>query len=205
MVKLLAEVMTNSIQEIIPDIIDKNVKSSIVTSIFLVNKDFMFEKDENKYISSLENTMNVLAMSLSTMNAKELLKQNINSEFDKILEKKNLTKKTIEKIKQQPKSEFLSIGLEYIQNFINKEAPKILRENSLVKEVLEKRRQNNINGGSGNNVFIDNKHYKDYKKVMKILPDKLHPNENCITDEEFKIYENFGKLFEAMNKSIKKK
>lgn len=88
MVKLLAEVMTNSIQEIIPDIIDKNVKSSIVTSIFLVNKDFMFEKDENKYISSLENTMNVLAMSLSTMNAKELLKQNINSEFDKILEKK---------------------------------------------------------------------------------------------------------------------
>ena len=202
-VKLLAEVMTNSIQEIIPDIIDKNVKSSIVTSIFLVNKDFMFEKDENKYISSLENTMNVLAMSLSTMNAKELLKQNINSEFDKILEKKNLTKKTIEKIKQQPKSEFLSIGLEYIQNFINKEAPKILRENSLVKEVLEKRRQNNINGGSGNNVFIDNKHYKDYKKVMKILPDKLHPNENCITDEEFKIYENFGKLFEAMNKSIK--
>ena len=195
--------MINSIQEIIPEIIDKNVKSSIMTSIFLVNKDFMFEKDENKYISSLENTMNVLAMSLSTMNSKELMKQYINIEFDKILVNKNLTKKTIEKIKQQPKSEFLSIGLDYIQNFINKEAPKILRENALVKEVLEKRRQNNMNNNSGNNVFIDNKHYKDYIKVMKILPDKLHPNETCITDEEFKIYENFGKLFESMNKSIK--
>ena len=202
-IKLLAEVMTNSIQEIIPDIIDKNVKSSIVTTISLVNKDFMFEKDENKYISSLENTMNFLAMSLSTMNAKELLKQNINTEFDKILEKKNLTKKTIEKIKQQPKSEFISIGLDYIQNFINKEAPKILKENSSVKEVLEKRRQSNINNNGGNNVFIDNKHYKDYIKVMKILPDKLHPNETCITDEEFKIYENFGKLFKSMNNSIK--
>ena len=200
---LLAEVMANSIKDIIPDIIDKNVKSSIVTSIFLVNKDFMFEKDENKYISSLENTMNVLAMSLSTMNTKELLKQNINSEFDKILLKKNLSKKTIEKIKQQPKSEFISIGLDYIQNFINKEAPKILRENSLVKEVLEKRRQTNMNNNGGNNVFIDNKHYKDYIKVMKILPDKLHPNETCITDEEYKIYENFGKLFETMNNSIK--
>ena len=66
--------------------------------------------------------MNFLAMSLSTMNAKELLKQNINTEFDKILEKKNLTKKTIEKIKQQPKSEFISIGLDYIQNFINSNA-----------------------------------------------------------------------------------
>ena len=109
---LLKEVMINSIQEIIPEIIDKNVKSSIMTSIFLVNKDFMFEKDENKYISSLENTMNVLAMSLSTMNSKELMKQYINIEFDKILVNKNLTKKTIEKIKQQPKSEFLSIGLD---------------------------------------------------------------------------------------------
>ena len=200
---LLKDVMVNSIQEIIPEIIDKNVKSSIVTSISLVNKDFMFEKDENKYISSLENTMNVLAMSLSTMNSKELLKQYINTEFDKSLANKNLVKKTIEKIKQQPKSEFLSIGLDYIQNFINKEAPKILRENSLVKEVLEKRRQKSMNNDPGNNVFIDNKHYKDYIKVMKILPDKLHPNKTCITDEEYKIYENFGKLFESMNKSIK--
>ena len=63
--------------------------------------------------------MNVLAMSLSTMNAKELLKQHINSEFDKFLDKKKLERKTIEKIKQQPKQEFLSIGLDYIQNFIN--------------------------------------------------------------------------------------
>ena len=200
---ILSEVMANSIQEIIPYIIDKNVKSSIVTSIFLVNKDFMYEKDENKYISSLENTMNVLAMSLSTMNTKDLLKQYICAEFDKILYKKNLTKKTIEKIKQQPKSEFLSIGLDYIQNFINKEAPKILRENSSVKEVLEKRRQNNMNNNGGNNVFIDDKHYKDYTKIMKNLPDKLHPNETCITEEEYKIYENFGKLFESMNNSIK--
>ena len=124
---LLKEVMINSIQEMIPEIIEKNVKSSIVTAIFLVNKDFMFEKDENKYISSLENTMNVLAMSLSTVNSKELLKQNINTEFNKILKTKNLSDKTIEKIKQQPKSEFLSIGLDYIHNFINKEAPKILQ------------------------------------------------------------------------------
>ena len=79
-----------------------------------------------------------------------------------------------------------------------------MRENSLVKEVLEKRRQNNMNNNQGNNaVFIDNKHFKDYIKVMKILPDKLHPNETCITDEEYKIYENFGKLHQLMNKSIK--
>ena len=202
-IKLLAEVMTNSIKEIIPEIIDKNVKSSMVTSISLVNKDFMYEKDENKYISSLENTMNVLAMSLSAINSKDLLKQNINTEFDKILEKKNLTKKTIEKIKQQPKSEFLSIGLDYIKNFINKEAPKILRENSTVKEVLEKRRQTNMNNNGENNVFIDNKHYKDYINAMENLPNKLHPNKTCITDEEFKIYQNFGKLFESMNNNIK--
>ena len=203
-IKLLAEVMSNCIQDLIPDIIDKYVKTSIGTAIFLVNKDFMFEKDEGKYLSALENTMKMLAMSLSTMSSKELLKKKIDSEFTKILSTKNLVKKTIEKIKQQPNPEFLCIGLDYIQNFINKEALKILHENSLVKEELEKRRQNNINNNNSNNnlsnnMFIDNNNLKEYKKIIKNLPDKLQPNEKCITDEELKIYDKFGKLYESMN------
>jgi len=191
-IKLLAEVMSNSIQEVIPDIINKNVKTSIGASIFLVNKDFMFEKDESKYISALENTMKMLAMSLSTINSKDLLRKKIDNEFTKILSTKNLNKKTIDKIKQQPNPEFLSIGLDYIQNFINKESSKILYDNSFVKEVLEKRRQNN-------NIFIDNKHYKEYKKITKILPDKLQSNEKCISDDVLKIYDKFEKLYKIMN------
>ena len=197
--------MNNCIQEIIPDIVDKNIKTSIGTSISLVNKDFMFEKDESKYISALESTMKMLAMSLLTTNGKELLKKNIDEGFTKVLSTKNLNKKTIEKIKQQPNPEFLSIGLDYIQNFINNEALKILHENPLVKEVLEKRRQNNINNKvsnnaiNNNNIFLDNKHLCEYKKIIKILPDKLQPNENCISDEELKIYDKFNKLYEIMN------
>ena len=191
-IKILAEVMSNSIQEIIPDIINKNVKTSVGASISLVNKDFMFEKDETKYISALENTMKMLAMSLSTINSKDILKKKIDNEFTKILGTRNLTKKTIDKIKQQPNPEFLRIGLEYIQNFINKEASKILYDNSLVKEVLEKRRQNN-------NIFIDNKHLKEYKKIIKILPNKLQPNEKCISEDELKIYDKFEQLYKNMN------
>ena len=204
-IKLLSEVMNNCIQEIIPDIVDKNIKTSIGTSISLVNKDFMFEKDESKYISALESTMKMLALSLLTTNGKELLKKNIDEGFTKVLSTKNLSKKTIEKIKQQPNPEFLSIGLDYIQNFINNEALKILHENPLVKEVLEKRRQNNINNKvsnnaiNNNNIFLDNKHLCEYKKIIKILPDKLQPNENCISDEELKIYDKFSKLYEIMN------
>ena len=201
-IKILAEVMSKSIEEIIPDIVDKNIKTSIGATISLVNKDFMFEKNEDKYISALENTMKMLAISLSTMNAKELLKKNIDTEFNKILSTKNLTKKTIEKIKQQPNPEFLSIGLDYIQNFINKESLNILHENTLVKEVLDKRRQNNINTSNNNvsnNIYLDNKHLKEYKKIMKILPDKLQPNEKNLSDDELKIYEKFGKLYESMN------
>ena len=201
-INLLAEVMSSSIREIMPDIVDKNIRTSIGATISLVNKDYMFEKDEDKYISALENTMKTLATSLSTMNAKELLKKNIDSAFNKILNTKNLTKKTIEKIKQQPNPEFLSIGLDYIQNFINKESLNILHENNLVKEVLDKRRQNNINTSNNNisnNIYLDNKHLKEYKKIMKYLPDKLQPNEKCISDDELKIYEKFGKLYESMN------
>ena len=202
-IKLLGEVMNSSIQEIIPDIIDKNVKTSIGAAISLVNKDFMYEKDEYKYISALENTMKMLAMSLSTMNSKELLKKNIDNEFNKILGMKNLAKKTIEKIKLQPNPEFLSIGLEYIQNFINKEALKILYENPQVKEVLEKRRKNNINTNNSNNIsnniFLDDRHLDEFEKIKNILPDKLQPNENYISEDELKIYDKFGKLYQILN------
>ena len=202
-IKILAEVMSNCIHEIIPDIIDKNVNTSIGAAISLVNKDFMYEKNEYKYISALENTMKMLAMSLSTINSKELLKKNIDTQFNKTLNMKNLTKTTIEKIKMQPNPEFLSIGIEYIQNFINKEALKKLYENSQVKEVLEKRRQNNINNNNSNNIsnniFLDNRHLTEFKKIKNILPDKLLPNENCISEEELKIYDKFGKLYERLN------
>ena len=142
-IKILAEVMTNSIQEIIPEIVEKYVVTSVGAASSLVNKDFMYIKNEGLYNKALENTMKMLAMSLSKMNSKELLKKSIDNEFSKILSMKNLSKKTIEKIIQQPNPEFLSIGLEYIKNFIDKDTLNILYENSFVKEVLEKRRQNN--------------------------------------------------------------
>lgn len=191
-IKLLAEVMSNSIEEIIPEIINKNVKTSIGASTYLVNKDFMFEKDENKYTSNLEMTTMMLAISLSSINSKDSLKKKIDNKFSKILSTKNLTEETIDKIKRQPNSEFVAVGYEYIKNFINKETLKILYENSLVKEVLEKRRQKN-------NIFIDNKHYKEYQKIVKMLPNKLQPNEKCISDDELKIYDKFEQLYKIMN------
>ena len=193
-IKILSEVLSNGIQDIIPDIIERNVKTAVVTAICLVNKDFMFEKSEEKYMSALEKTMKSLLTSLSNMNARELLKQNINTEFNKILNSKNLSNKTIDKIKNQPNSEFLLIGLNYIQNFVSKEAMKILHENASVKEVLEKRRQNDAN-----NMFIDKKHLEEYKKIIKNLPEPLQPNEKCITEEELKIYDYFDVLTESMN------
>ena len=198
-IKLLAEVMSNSIQEIIPEIVEKCVKTSVGAAISLVNKDFMYVKNEGLYNKALEDTMKMLALSLSKMNSKELLKKSIDNEFSKILSMKNLSKKTIEKIIQQPNPEFLSIGLEYIKNFIDKDTLNILYENSFVKEVLEKRRQNNANNISNNNIYLDNKHLKEYKKIKKILPDKLQPNEKCISEEELKIYDKFRKIYETMN------
>ena len=202
-IKLLAEVMSNSIQEIIPEIVEKCVKTSVGAAISLVNKDFMYVKNEGLYNKALEDTMKMLALSLSKMNSKELLKKSIDNEFAKILSMKNLSKKTIEKIIQQPNPEFLSIGLEYIKNFIDKDTLNILYDNSFVKEVLEKRRQNNTNNknniSNNNNIYLDNKHLKDFKKIKKILPDKLQPNEKCISEEELKIYDKFRKIYEKMN------
>ena len=56
--------MSNSIQEIIPENVEKYVKTSVGAASSLVNKDFMYVKSEGLYNEALEGTMKMLAMSL---------------------------------------------------------------------------------------------------------------------------------------------
>ena len=110
--------MASSLQQTLPYIIDSSVKTSINTAISIVNKDFMFEKNENKYIAAIENTMKILVKSLSDVNSRDKLKTQVDSEFEKYLKGRKLKDDTVTKIKQQPNSEFLHIGLKYIQKEI---------------------------------------------------------------------------------------
>jgi hypothetical protein len=192
--------MNQSILDAIPDLISIYVEKPINSAITIVNKDFTFESDVNKYRTALNNTLQFILKSFSIIGAHHKLKINIDSNFEKYYKAKKLKKETINKIKELPNSEYINIGLEYIQIFIMKEANNTLNLNKKVLDEIEKRIQGNLN-------LSKNDFYKDYiTKIRHKMPLILKPNEEHINDNEYKIYENLNtngfRLFEEdSNKS----
>ena len=192
-ISILTNTMNQSILETIPDLVGFCIERPIDSAIAIVNKDFIFERDVNKYKTALDNTLQFFLKSFSVMEGYMKLKKNIDSNLEKYYKAKQLEKETINKIKELPNNEYVNIGFEYIQKFIIKEAQNNLSFNKQISEEIEKRKNGNFN-------FLKNDYYKDYKKAKHKLPKILKPNEENIKDNEYKIYENFKtngfKLFE---------
>ena len=184
-ISILTNIMNQSILDAIPDLITIYVEKPINSAITIVNKDFTFESDVIKYRTALHNTLQFILKSFSIIGAHDKLKINIDANFDKYYKAKKLKKETINKIKELPNSEYINIGLEYIQIFIMKEAKNTLNLNKKVIDEIDKRKQGNLN-------LSKNDFYKDYiTKVKHKMPLILKPNEEHIKDNEYKIYENF--------------
>ena len=183
-ISILTNIMNQSILDSIPDLISMYVEKPINSAITIVNKDFTFESDVNKYKTALNNTLQFILKSFSIIGAHDKLKINIDSKFEKYYKAKKLNKETINKIKELPNSEYINIGLEYIQIFIIKEANNTLNLNKKVLDEIDKRTQGNLN-------LSKNDFYKDYiTKIRPKMPMILKPNEEYIKDNEYKIYEN---------------
>ena len=183
-ISILANIMYQSILDAIPDLITLFVHNPINSAIAIVNKDFTFESDLNKYQTALDNILQSILKSFSIIGSHDKLKSNIDSNFEKYYKAKQLEKETINKIKDLPNSEYINIGLEYIQNFIMNEARCRLNLNKKVLEEIEKRRHGNLN-------LLENDFYEEYIMIKNKIPDILKPNELCMKDNEYKVYENF--------------
>ena len=184
-VTILTNVMNQSILDTIPDLINLCVENPINSAITIVNKDFTFESDLNKYRTALDNTLQFILKSFSMIEGHDKLKRNIDSNLEKYYKIRRLKKETINKIKELPNNEYINIGLEYIQIFIMKEAQNKLSVNKKVIDEIDKRKKGNLN-------LSKNEFYKEYvSKVKNKMPIILKPNELYIKDNEYKIYENF--------------
>ena len=199
-ISILAKIMNQSILDTIPDLITLCVEKPINSAITIVNKDFTFESDVNKYRTALDNTLQFILKSFSVIEGHDKLRRNIESNLEKYYKAKQLEKETINKIKDLPNYEYINIGLEYIKKFIMKEAQNKININKKVLDEIEKRKNGNFN-------LVKNDFYNDYvTKAKDKMPTILKPNEQYIKDNEYKIYENFKtngfKLFEEdTNKS----
>ena len=184
-VTILTNIMNQSILDTIPDLINLCVENPINSAITIVNKDFTFESDLNKYRTALDNTLHFILKSFSMIEGHDKLKRNIDSNLEKYYKVRRLKKETINKIKELPNNEYINIGLEYIQIFIMKEAQNKLSVNKKVIDEIDKRKNGNLN-------LSKNEFYKEYvSKVKDKMPIILKPNELYIKDNEYKIYENF--------------
>jgi len=184
-ISILANIMYQSILDAIPDLIPLFVHNPINSAIAIVNKDFTFESDLNKYQTALDNILQSILKSFSIIGSHDKLKSNIDSNLEKYYKAKQLEKETINKIKDLPNSEYINIGLEYIQNFIMNEAKNRIILNKKVSEEIDKRRHGNLN-------LSGNDFYEEYiTKIKHKMPDILKPNELCMKDNEYKVYENF--------------
>ena len=184
-ISILSNIMYQSILDAIPDLITLFVYNPISSAIAIVNKDFTFESDLNKYQTALYNILQSILKSFSIIGSHDKLKSNIDSNLEKYYKAKQLEKETINKIKDLPNSEYINIGLEYIQKFIMNEAKNRLNLNKKVLEEIDKRRHGNLN-------LLENDFYEEYIKIKNKIPDILKPNEFCMKDNEYKVYENFN-------------
>ena len=196
-ISTLTNIMNQSILDTIPDLIALCIENPINSAITIVNKDFTFESDVNKYRTALDNTLQFILKSFSMIIAHDKLKKNIDSNLEKYYKARQLEKETIYKIKELPNNEYINIGFEYIKLFIMKESQNKLSVNKKIIDEIDKRKNGNFN-------ISKNEFYREYvTKAKNKMPKILMPNEQYIKDNEYKIYENFKNnefiLFEEEN------
>ena len=186
---LLFNILKQSFNDFLSIIEQRAVPNSLNTIKELIIKDFMFEKDENKFKSAVNSSIKTLATSLAIVLSKEPLRINVNQHFKKNLENKGIENSVIENIINIPNNDFLEIGIGYINNIIAKKALEAVNKDPQILEEINKRKLNK-------NLQEEQKNF--LKKIEKI-PENLKPNKNGLTENEIKVYENFNKIYEEFN------
>jgi len=90
--------------------------------------------------------------------------------------------------------EILDIGCNYIQNYVIKRAIDKIDKDKTILEELERRRKHK-------NLEIKS----DLMQKIKLLPEALRPSNNGLSNEQYKIYEDFDRVYETNKKDIMNK
>merc|ERR1711957_425484 len=193
---ILTNALANAIHEIISPVVERAVNISLVTTRELIQKDFAFEKDDVKYKNAANLCIKSLAGSLAMVTCREPLRIGFNNQLKEIIGKKGLEMENIlEPIYNSPNNiEILDIGCNYIQNFVIKRAIEKIEKDKTIIEELEKRKKQKA---------IDVK--PELISKIKLLPESLRPSSNGLTIDQFKIYEDFDKVYEKNKKEHQNK
>ena len=186
----LTRAFETPIKDVINYVLEKNLNYPLITAREIIIKDFMFDRDETKFKTATGFLVKALAGSLTMVTCNDILRTKVSEKIKEKLIAMKYDNETVDKFLNHQTTEFFDIGFSYIHNFVIKRLIEKIQKDPTLIEEIEKRKQNKVNDETR----------KEFMKKIESLPSAIKPNENGLSDEQFKVYEDFDKIYETYNK-----
>ena len=182
---IVAQAVEAAIKDIIPPVVSRSVTIALITTRQLALKDFSLEPDERKILRGTHLIVQNLSGSLALVTCREPLRVALCQYLKEYLtEQTSLDEESIDKIVQITSLDNLDLGCALIKKAVIEKALEDVNNDQIILDILKKRR---IPREKGENYFDEN-----YVRMTQFLPEALRPSVRGLTDDQLKIYEDFG-------------
>ncbi|CAD8056662.1 unnamed protein product [Paramecium sonneborni] len=194
---LVATALDHAISDIIPPVISRSVTIALITTRELVFKDFALEPNEKYMLRGMHMIASHLSGSLAMVTCREPLKVRITHYLKEGTEQIDLDSKTKEIFVQTAAQENLDLGCALIRKAVIERALEDVNQDPLILAELEKRQRCKEKGQQYRDEITQNQ--------LKFLPEPLQPRIQGLTEEEIRIYEEFGTKKKQPKQSVLQK
>lgn len=182
---IVAQAVETAIKDIIPPVVSRSVTIALITTRQLALKDFALEPDERKILKGTNLIVQSLSGSLALVTCREPLKIALSQYLkDYLNEQTSLGEEDMDKIIQITSLDNLDLGCALIKKAVIEKALEDVNNDQIILDILKKRR---IAREKGEAYYDEN-----YLRMTQFLPEALRPSIRGLTDEQLKIYEDFG-------------
>lgn len=183
---IVAQAVEAAIKEIIPPVVSRSVTIALITTRQLALKDFSLENDERKILRGAHLIVQNLSGSLALVTCREPLRIALCESLKDGLQERGLGEEAIEKIVKITSLDNLDLGCALIKKAVIEKALEDVNTDQTIIEILKKRKLAREKGEQ----YYDEK----YVRVTQFLPEQLRPQIGGLTEEQLKIYEDFGNV-----------
>ena len=182
---IVAQAVETAIKDIIPPVVSRSVTIALITTRQLALKDFSLEPDERKILRGTHLIVQNLSGSLALVTCREPLRVALCQYLKEYLTAQtSLDEESIDKIVQITSLDNLDLGCALIKKAVIEKALEDVNNDQIILDILKKRR---IAREKGENYYDEN-----YVRMTQFLPEALRPSIRGLTEEQLKIYEDFG-------------
>ena len=183
---IVAQAVEAAIKEIIPPVVSRSVTIALITTRQLALKDFSLENDERKILRGAHLIVQNLSGSLALVTCREPLRIALCDSLKDGLQDRGLEEEAVEKIVKITSLDNLDLGCALIKKAVIEKALEDVNTDQTIIEILKKRKLAREKGEQ----YYDDK----YVRMTQFLPEQLRPQIGGLTEEQLKIYEDFGNV-----------